>query len=279
MKKNIIITVLAVLLLGLGVYVVTDKVLNKEVKQENKKEEVVEKIENFDKEEAKTIVEKYLHGLFAKTIEKEIKDGLSEDYRLFLAITYAEKSNFDYKCKEAFPNSTLDEYGFYNINEGNFAGACSENRNPDEYSGATYEEVNKSYKKLFGNEKDAPKKNTSFGLDRYGYSEKYDAYIKLDCRCGGSYFPDRYLDITNATIQCNRLEVTFKYAVMEYTYENSNYKVCINNSCKTVDNVNSFITSGIEEFYEENKDIVKEYKFTFNKGTDGCYFVKSEKVD
>lgn len=277
--KNIVITILAILVLGLGGYLVYDKVIDKDVKEENNKEQSgKQEGQNYDLAEAKKLLDKYTldYFMFTKSL---FNDNMTESHKIVIAIHHTKNSDINYTCKDAFKDGKFDGDQFI-IETDDFWGSCydiedSPHANKDIYS---YENVNKTYKKLFGEKQDLPKQLVSFYTYRYAYSEKYDAYIGLSCECGiGGGMIDFHYGIDKAIETNEALEIFVNY--VEFEYDGINKKVYVSKKYDiNVDSPDEFGVSEeeIEKLYnravkELNKDQIKKYKFTFKKNDNGYY--------
>ena len=151
--KNVIITVLAILVLSLGGYLVYDKVIVKNAEEPIKENNKVE--ENaYDLVKTKELVDKYMPNFMFW--EEMLENNLSDEDKIYLAIVNTTPSNMDYVCSEAFSNVQPNEYGNVIVETDNFYGVCFNDK-----SIYTYDSINKTYKELYGNEKDVPKQLVS----------------------------------------------------------------------------------------------------------------------
>lgn len=276
MKKNIFITILAILVLGLGGYLVYDKVFDNGVKEEVKDESSKQESKEFDLAEAKKLVDKYTLGfIYWPGIFEET---LSEEEKINIAINYTNSTKVEYTCKEAFPNDK-DDHGQFIVQVDDFSATCYEMMEGDAYYNKvySYESVNETYKELFGDKKDAPKRVVSAGFNRYAYSEKYDAYFTLSCECGGAPTQDSYYDVASAIETNDTLEVIVNYIKFVFTEWDKKYSVSQNyNINVSAENVHDVTDEQIKGLYDRaikelDKDEIQKYKFTFKKNDTGYY--------
>ena len=271
--KNVIITILAILVLCLGGYLVYDKVLDKDVKEEVKEESGKQESKDFDLAEAKKLVDKYtLNFLFW---EKMFQGTMSEDAKMYLAMQYTNASEIDYTCKEAFPESKF-ENGSYVIEESDLKGTCY-----DDYESAkeyTYNNLNVVYKELFGNRKEMPKKMvSSFLCPSYAYSEKYGAYIDVTGGCGGAYYQSSHYDVASAVETNETLEVVVNYIEFVFTEWDKKYSVSQNANINISVEYASHVTDEQRKTLydravkELDEDEIPKYKFKFKKSDTGYY--------
>ena len=110
-----------------------------------------------------------------------------DKYKLYSAIEHAQTTKINYLCIKAFPEYFSGDKVNGLIQDGDFVGGCYDFEiAPDYYRQYKYEDVDKTYKELFGNDSNAPKTNIRVSSEVFAYSQKYDAYIQMSCECGGS---------------------------------------------------------------------------------------------
>lgn len=189
MKKNIIITVLVLILIVVLEVVISSKTNEKE--------------KDFDTKEAKVLVNQYFTDEYIPT-SNVFNDGMNDRYKIGLSLFYYEKDLTEYDCNELYPESERDDEGIV-VGNGTFCDG--------KVKGISYNDLNKSYKKLFGNSSDLEKKTVGV----YNYIKDKDTFVILSCRCGGAT-QTRYLrDVKEATIKGNTLKVKVYY--FEYVPE------------------------------------------------------------
>ena len=274
MKKNIVITILAVLVVGLGCtlgYVLLNKDNNagKNSSNENNSSQKVEE-SKIDVAYARELVYKYapIGGLGDSRRSTLLNEGLTEEAKLALAIDYATPTSINYTCEEAFPDATKENTG-YRIVRGKFNGVCypdDPNSNyRDQYS---YDSVNASYKNLFGEELSAPKTDMgglSYSVGIYAFSSKYDAYIEVSCECGGAESGSKksYLEVKQVKKDGEELTVDMGYIFLtsaEEPDDNSNYVGKINGQEV---NFNKIEVEDKEVFLSKYLDKLDTYRFEF----------------
>ena len=188
MKKNIIITVLVLILIVLL-----------EVLIANKPKE--EKEKDFDTKEATALVDKYFTDNYIVS-GNVFKDGMTDRYKFGLAINNLDKELTEYDCGELYPESETDYEGIV-VGNGTYCDG--------KVKGISYDDLDKSYKKLFGN--DSKLKKESVGI--YGYVESKDIFVGLSCRCGGEGFTKYSYKVKDSKVKGNKLVVNVYY----YEYE------------------------------------------------------------
>lgn len=246
MNKNIIITILLIVVLCLGGYLVFDKVIDKKdnnIKSDNKVQENIneenstKEDENYDLEEAKKLMEIYVTPYTAN----KIFDGLSSTLKLKIAY---KSLNYD-----TFPEKI------------------------------SYDEMNKAYKKLFGNGEVSKQYfvPTAFPCDSYYYDSAQNSYIyKKSDGCGGAIWNTNYY-IKSATVKDSSLNIVVYYYLTDpdgsnlYLYNDDNsygdnlnkYKITSLNVNETTDKLQ--LTN---EAFEKYKDKMDTFTFRFEKYND-----------
>lgn len=183
MKKNIIITVSVLILIVLLEVLISTKTKDKE--------------KEFDAKEASVLVDTYFTDNYIVS-SNIFKDGISERYKLGLAINNLDKELTEYNCSDLYPDFELDEEGIV-VGNGTYCDGT--------VKGISYDDLNKSYKKLFGN--DSKLKKESVGI--YGYVESKDIFVGLSCRCGGVDFNKYLYKVKDAKEKGNNLTVNVYY--------------------------------------------------------------------
>ena len=217
MKKNIVIIILAILVLGLGGYLVYDKVLssgNKEEIGDNEQQEV-----DYDIIAAQYIIDSFLTSKTINVIDRIVDTKLDEETKLAMAIANTEPDFNSYSCADLFDVNT--SYGEYRPVD---QWTCIQSDIPNSYK---YEDVNKQYKKFFGSSKEAQKQGVA-SYNGYGYSKKKDVYATLSPLFGPIRTKLYYYEAENAKIKGNELKIetsylTYHYAAMGVTDSFSYY--------------------------------------------------------
>ena len=276
--KNAVIGVLATLVVLMGGYLVYDKVIDKDSKE---KSDIVEKKDDkaeekdFDLVEAKKLVDKYFLNVYdyslieTNTLPVRLD---KENYKIYVAMKNAEPTKIDYTCEEAFPTISNNNGQLILKDNNSFWGTCYGSDDSFTENQYTYEDVNKSYKALFGNDSTASKVNVSYWYARYGYSEKYNAYIELSCECGGYFGISGYIyGIDSTKLIGDKLIVNVGYST--YSGDENTGKVQLNTidgnveiTEKELDNKEAILDKYLDKF--------DTYEFEFFK-EDGTYKLKN----
>lgn len=265
MKKNIMIIVLATLVLVLGGYLVYDKIIAKdETKKSENNEKVEEKPEledavDYDLTMAKKLIDKYTYDFY--DWQRMFENGLDENHKILLAIRHTKSTKKAVDCKKAFPNGKLITKDAIELEmNGEFVGVCEQWMDTlDVYS---YDELNKTYQSLFGPNEEMPK-SALLSPHSFAYSSAYDAYIELDCQCGGVYFQESYYEVVSAKELDGTLIITVNYAKFvfsDYEWENPT-EIDLNKK------YNEAVKNGEYE----------EFVFTFKNSDNGYYLTSMSK--
>ena len=160
----------------------------------------------------------------------------------------------------------------------------------DYFGYLTYDEVNKSYRNLFGEDLENPVETVG-KCPTFYYSKDTNEFYHMAGACGGTSaarvvsYKEKYVGIndtvelyidfgfirledtdTEATVYSNLVDLTREDGVMSFASADKEVgKVAINSMYEY-------------KITEENKDSFTQYKFTFRKDKDNYYFEKVEKV-
>ena len=276
--------ILAVLIVGLGCFIVYDKVIDNGNKSSVDKSTNPEKIEEnkIDVAYARELVNKYVPaGGLSDSRRSTLLKGLTEEAKLALAKYYTTPTPIIYTCEEAFPDATL-EYNSYVIRRGDFYGVCQDNINLSKYYNLySYDSVNASYKKLFGEELSAPKTdmgNISYGISIFAFSSKYNAYIEVSCECGGldgELIKKPYFEVKDVKTDGDKLIVDMVYIFIAKSPEDVEYTGKIN------DQEVKFSVSEVENeevFLDKYLDKLDTYRLEFTYKDKAYKLVSINKV-
>lgn len=264
MKKNIVIMILAILVLGLGGYLVYDKALTND---NNEIENTEVKEESYDLAAAKELIDKYYYS-YATQSGTSFTTGYTEDAKKYLAaLNVSIKDVSTINCLLTYNNEGYQ----YEINlENGGIGYCYGDTNSISYSA-----LSESYKKLFGNDKVLKKNDFIFGAMIYDYNEKLDSFVKLSCECGGGLGRIDLYSIKNAKKIDNKLIINVGRAeikpgvLAENNYTDEFFTIDINgqtlkyNYDDIFDDYYSVLEEFESEFFNKYLDKLDTYKFTF----------------
>lgn len=262
MKKNIVIIILSVVILGLGGYLVYDKVLSSD-----NKEEVVEKQD--DKEIYFTMARNYIDNIIDsgvyKVLENLSKDGLTDELKTLMAMSNVR--SYESNCENAFdidPNTN----GYFSKEFGEMA--CSSNKVLNLFD---YDSVNMKYKKIFGTSENAPKKYIA-NIVPYEYSSKANSYVELYSRRSAMnslyYYYIEEVEATDSKLKIKISYLSYHYVDMTAEAEHSDsFSYYIGETLYENKTKEEVIKS-----YNENKKSLPNLTFNYEQ-EDGRYILKS----
>lgn len=258
MKKNVVIIILAILVLGLGGYLVYDKVLSSE-----NKEEVVEKQDNNEiyTTIARTYIDNVIDTGVYKVLDNLHENGLTQDIKTLIAISNV--SGYELFCQDLFEIDS-NTNGYFSKDFGELACVLDQRLNS-----VSYDSVNDAYKKLFGTLENAPKKYIP-NIIPYEYSTKMNRYVLLHGRSSIINYL-YYYDIDNVEITDSKLEIKISYLTYAYTNLNATdlYRYYIGETLYENKTKNEVIKA-----YNDNKKSLPKLTFNYEK-EDGRYILKS----
>lgn len=263
MKKNIVIIILSILVLGLGGYLVYDKVIDKEeTNANNKNEEIVE--QQDDKEIYATMARKYIDDVIDtgvyKVLDQLHENGLTQDIKTLIAISNV--SGYESFCQDLF-EIDVNTSSYFSENFGE--SACVSNQT---LNSIFYDEVNAVYKKTFGALENAPKRYIP-NIIPYEYSNKMDRYVLLHARSSVINYL-YYYDVDNVEITDSKLEIKISYLTYSYTnWDAIDYAYYIGETLYRNKTEEEVIKA-----YNDNKKSLPKLTFNYEK-EDGRYILKS----
>ena len=248
MKKNVIIVILVILVLGMGGYLVYDKVIDKDVENKDK---VIEQIEKYDLEEAKELVDKYYDFGCGDNM---FNIGLTEDYKMY--ITYMDLNHF------ALQESDSKYLGAIDITGG-------DGTELETY--IYYDNFVENYKKLFGEKSVIEKKEYLNSCPGFSYLKSENVgeifIVRGACGCGAGRYS--YYEVLDATKNNKKLMITVGTITLEadenliYTLDGKTYQ--------------ESIPENVLSNYIKNSNKVDKYELEFVKENGHYYLNKIEK--
>lgn len=199
MNKNVVITILAIMVVGLGGYLAYDKVMQNKGDIKNNIQE-----EEFDLDEARRLVDIYAGILNYREIDQTYKyenNQYEESYKAMLAYDNVSSSKISYVSEYICKQLTNDD---------NF---CEFHYRTDPLHSVKYEDINTSYRYLFGKQSNLEKKNYA-RKQQPGllYIEKEDLYIEYN---SGPYTGITYFwgsKVESAKVSGNELKINVLYS-------------------------------------------------------------------
>lgn len=259
----VLITVLVMLVLGMGGFIIYDKVINKTNEPNIEENDRVDDDKHtaytdYDLNEAKKLVDKYyvFYG-----------DGTSFDNMSNKdknAIAFAQTNNRDLKkvsCKSLYGKD------FYEL--GDSVLGCDSNTNVIDYN-----VLNNEYHKLFGENKNASAEGFN-GDGYFDYVTKTNQFAKLDCMgsCGTPFEILAAYDVLSAKMDDNNnLIVTVGYDSFSFDTDREIYVSSYDNSStidQSFDLDNNYIKQNLNKVYKLTLTFKKEnndfFLITFSK--------------
>lgn len=247
--KNVIITILAMLVLGLCGFLVYDKVIDKEEKtlvEDGTKEEKDDQYTLIDKNDAN------IQYLYKGSKGVRPKDKLYTTSNL----KTSDRSQVDKYCSvlevtKGFTSYNIDGEEFYTVLEENFK---------------------MSYEKIFGPHTYTRTNEFNCACARYVYDE--NSYKLVEDGCG---FTSSYDEMIEEVRKYNdRIEISAIYYYHEFDVEAEKY--CTDETCTEVILENSNGGS-IETFISNYKDKLNRLIYTYELSDDGYYYFTSTKIN
>lgn len=196
MNKNVVITILAIMVVGLGGYLAYDKVMQNKGDIKNNIQE-----EEFDLDEARRLVDIYAGILKYREIDQTYNyenNQYEESYKAMLAYDNVSSSKIsyvnDYICKQLTNDDNFCEFG-------------------RPLNSVKYEDINTSYRYLFGKQSSLEKKDYARNkLPGLLYIEKEDLYIEYTVwkTSGITYFWGSKVE--SAKVSGNELKINVLYS-------------------------------------------------------------------
>lgn len=276
-KRNIfkgICVLLILIIIGLVGYILNDKgIINLTNNNKKNSDNIVTttkkeiKAEVLSDEEGKKIV-KEVFGNFTMfyAVDSKKLELNDNDMKTFAAIVNVKEGNKKYTCKELFGNNIESWAGSYGEGHWKVENLLCSDGYQTLYS---YSDVNKQYKKMFGENNNASK-TTIENIDggAYGYSKAENGYSFLSCECGDC-MPPMLSGFKNVKKMDNML--TVDYAEI---FANDDEYFTFNDGTKVKYDYNK---EHDDEFLKYKDKINKTYTLVFEEQQNGTYIFKKVK--
>ena len=309
-KKKIILIILVVIGL-IGCYLVgyiigtnlgkekkKDKP-NEEIKEEVKEEELEEEVPKeepltlISKEEAEKLITKYHYENTLSGVQPQYNVGFNESIKFEVAYNNSKDKIKSKNCADyADVKKSYDKY--YTL-KGEYEERYFCEKKADVIS---YEDLNNSYKSLFGSDKSITKENNY----PYIYSESKDSFVELFPISGNPYSWESVYGVQNVELVDNKLHISVGYIELEnvegppngnyskcdkYVYESDEYYTCVDELENTtyytaiIDDVGRVSYTANEVFKDNFKKQFKDkylsklptYTYVFDKEDDNYILV------
>ena len=270
-----LIIILSLLVVGLGGYLVYEKVIAKDGNKGEEKEEL---------EDKKTVDLTLVNELFDKY---GFHTELTDDTKMFIALNNIESALVSTSsCDTLYSNTIEKNYGEYYVTLEVSNGRVNSGSCADSAKTYAYLNVNYVYKELFGTE--MPKKDFIYanGMSYNIYDYKDDNFIELNFN-GGGYNPTRTLvGIKDAKIENGKLIVNVGSILLESDtddYMSDNFDSYVVSSDKTIKYARDKVDSStgnrevVKDIVENHYDIMEKTKYVFEEKDDHYILANIEK--
>lgn len=258
--KNVVIIVLAILVLGLGGYLVYDKVIDKDVNEENNKEQK-EEYTLLDKDNESV---QFLYSYRATNSYVLDKKLYTTEYLKVDDRTQEEKYSIASNVFQKESHSIQNEEG-------------------DLLKVLENKKIQNAYERIFGPNTYEKTKNMSFACEDYEiYSKDDNYYVLVSNGCGGP-IPRIQENIDEVRKYNDRIEIKTSFCVLgvKETFssdENMNYYFYYKDvdEKEMIAKVDKNININI---FEKYKDHMSHMTYTYKLGEDGFYYYYSSQLD
>lgn len=276
MKQKIIITILAILSIGLLGYIIFDKTNSKEENNKPLEEQEDLIVKDYDLTKAEELLNYFGFNEYVGCSDKIFGYFYNDDFKAIQAIKKVlDSKKSKIKCSELYKDKELHEFGYYKDEDS--LGVCYKD---EEASLIKYDDLNEIYKKMYGI--DAPKKGFS-GINIgfmyyyfYGYNEKLNSFVELKCGgCGGACGENFSISKIKSAKEIGdelKIEVFYYIGIPYETEYGKVYNLETSKINKTLDVTN------IKDFEKEILNNYLEYLDVYEvvfENKDGNYIFKS----
>jgi len=241
---------------------------NNEQKEEKPQddEEKEEQMQAISVEEAEKLIAKYQFS--NALIQGQFASGYTQEDKQALALLNASDKLSTKDCSLYF--DVQEDYNHDYALKGDERFCCSKKSNV-----ISYEDLNQSYKELFGNKENILKENFYVPeLTVYKYDNKTSDFIETIPCASGTYSEnvDVY-GVQSVEIENNQLVVNVGYILLEGAIEIDYYQATIDNKTVTVSWDETRKENWKEDFKKKYLDKLPTYKYVFEKENDNYILV------
>ena len=275
MKQKIIITILAILSIGLLGYIIFDKTNSKEENNKPLEEQKDLIVKDYDLTKAEEILNYFGFNDNLSYCNVKIYDYFyDEDFKALQAIKKVSKSKESkVNCSEIYKGKELHESSYY-IGD-NLLGVCYKD---EKTTLINYEDFNEIYVEMYGIE--ASKKGFSKSIEGnyyiYDYNEKLNSFIQLQCNgCGGACGENFSISKIKSAKEIGnelKIEVSYYFGQPYITEYSTVYNLETSKILKTLDVTN--IKDFEKEILNNYLEYLDVYEIVF-ENKDGNYIFKS----
>lgn len=246
---------------------------NSETKEETENENK-EILEVISKEEANELLSKYHADIYFQYHQDY--SGFKEELKQYLA--FINTKSIEVKnCADVYELTTT-EYGDQ-IKIGEELTYCC----ADTTQVISYEDINETYKILFGSEKDMPKTNFQYLIYVYNYIEETDSFASsMICESGYAYPDIEVYNIEEIEVINNQLVISVNYIEFEISTEETDeivYRASVGDQIieiredELVDEEFNIRTETTDNFFKTYEDLLPTYTYIFEKENDNLILV------
>ena len=286
----VFIILLILIIIGLCGYICYEKgVFDKFIKTNDEEEKASksDKEKDFDTTKAKELVDKYyVEMLWDNIFTSETGiDGMAKDVIAVNNMVNSKKKLAScYHFYENNPSAQKDTANSYAVTLKSdvfsikYGGGGCDNGSADYYE---YNDLNSTYKYLFGKNNDMPKSDFSLYGRVFDYIEDKDVFVQLDCRCGGAQGP-HYKNhfVQSAKVKGDDLTINIGYVYMKPSDDNGDdpmLSATIGGEQVSYKSSETLKDTFEKEFTDKYLDKLDTYTFTFKYEDDHYVFVEMAK--
>lgn len=232
-----------------------------ESKEKNEVEKIIFDIFSIQK------TDQFEHWLTLYDVNGDGFDLNSKEFKLHLALNKTKEITNKYSCNELFGNKDLTSY-FSNEDLKDSNLRCDSTSRQ-----FSYEDVNTTYKKLFGSKLEAPKETISVYLLPFVYLKDKNIFVELSMDTGDGGYPV-VSGILDYNKDGNKLYVTYGIARAE---DDQHLKLSDGSSVKISVDWNNYDET-MKKYFDKYKDKLFKYKLVFENENNNYVFKTIEKI-
>ena len=274
--KGILVAVVGVCLVAVG-YFLNDYKNNENDKDD--KNEIIKDNKQLTKNEVEEIISNIFttgeysnldYWLYLYDVDANLFDINSEQFKLNIALDKTEEIKDKYSCNELFGNKDLVSY---------FPGKNFEDSNlrcEGDSKQYLYDDVNVTFKSLFGSDLIAPKESIQIYSLPYAYVKEKNVYVQLLFDTGGvpAFSISGLIDYKQ---EKNKLYVTYGIARKDFN-EGPDINIKLSDGTLIKMNSESYEKSR-EKYFNDYKDKLFKYELTFKLENNNYVFESIKKYE
>ena len=238
-----------------------------------------------NKTEFEVLLEKYTFGdeQISTWLPELLNNKLSDKNKVYITIHNSSsiKKKTNKTCSEVFPNINMSENN--KVEKDEYMGFCADNIS-NYYN---YDELNSINKNLFGNSSNLPIINemivfsASTSYIPYLYSNTLNGYVELSCNCGGTFANgDKLYRIINTSKDDNKITIDIMYLQLVNHEGVLSFTTPVGNVYEYKNGSNSEdFNKMVDSIFENEKSLLKQYRFNFVKGSTDYYLTSIDNLN